>query len=749
MYFQHHRFQIWGQPQHPYRHSLAEFTYVNAALPTDQPQNAESAMNWLFAVIYPQTQTSVATPAALPAGGNTINDYRVVTDDGDGKAAAYRWEQREGDPAAKWYKIYDMDWGEQSILSNFLLKTQDVYVYKHGIDDLDDTGSALAGDDAGQSVYGGATAGSHLTLYANSGDGLGAGTGYVQIGDNSRPKVDNTYSSGTATYRWAHTYAVLATIGTMDLAGGSITDSSGAISFADENLTTSGTITSGTLTISGGSITDTSGAISFGNENLTTTGTGTFDSVSALGASSSFATGTTIGSLTLSNGSITDSSGTISFDNENLTTTGTLTAGFLTIDNITIDANTITTTSGNLILSAAGAGVVNVADTLDVTSDVFVGSDLYVGTLTTGIQITTGAIKTLTTNLNLRLQPNGTGIIEAYASVRPNSAVTADLGAAGSSRWQTLYISTSISDGVTAITSGTLQSFRDASTGASNGDALFWDTATSRWLPSAPDSEISHGNLADLTTADDHTQYAYLAGRSGGQLLIGGSDASDNLTLESTSNATKGNIILRDTTVPSSDLGIDLGTASLRIDDLYMGGEGIGFRMQNVATFASLPAPSALNKGRLAWVDDIDALYVDDGGVWVIASNTLATAVWTKFTISYTFFAAAATTQDKELFLLLGNEVIEGVSIVHTAEFLGGGASSYDISIGLVGNLTQITSLWDVFAPTDQSYIQDTNVLDRVNTAARSIRLQAISDVNLNTLTQGSVDIFVKIGTLP
>jgi hypothetical protein len=51
-----------------------------------------------------------------------------------------------------------------------------------------------------------------------------------------------------------------------------------------------------------------------------------------------------------------------------------------------------------------------------------------------------------------------------------------------------------------------------------------------------------HGALAGLTD-DDHTQYAALAGRSGGQTLIGGTGSGDDLTLQTTSNATKGDYI--------------------------------------------------------------------------------------------------------------------------------------------------------------------------------------------------------------
>lgn len=47
-----------------------------------------------------------------------------------------------------------------------------------------------------------------------------------------------------------------------------------------------------------------------------------------------------------------------------------------------------------------------------------------------------------------------------------------------------------------------------------------------------------HGALTGLGD-DDHTQYALLLGRSGGQSLTGGTAANDDLTLEGTSNATK------------------------------------------------------------------------------------------------------------------------------------------------------------------------------------------------------------------
>ena len=70
------------------------------------------------------------------------------------------------------------------------------------------------------------------------------------------------------------------------------------------------------------------------------------------------------------------------------------------------------------------------------------------------------------------------------------------------------------------------------------------------------EANIDHGSVNGLGD-DDHTQYALLAGRSGGQDLIGGADASDDLTLESTSNATKGTIVLKDNTEVQGNLTVN------------------------------------------------------------------------------------------------------------------------------------------------------------------------------------------------
>jgi len=94
----------------------------------------------------------------------------------------------------------------------------------------------------------------------------------------------------------------------------------------------------------------------------------------------------------------------------------------------------------------------------------------------------------------------------------------------------------------------------------------------------------SHGDLTDLGV-DDHTQYALLLGRSGGQTLIGGTGSGDDLTLKTTSHGTKGSYILSDLTdtglvkttagVLSVDTSAYLTAEADTLDSVYTRGQTI------------------------------------------------------------------------------------------------------------------------------------------------------------------------------
>ena len=637
MIFQHSRFQIWAQNQHPFVHSLSDFGYAHASLPgvTD----TETALNYIIAVLYPNSKPAVATPAALPAAGNTINDYRVVTDDGDGKAAGYRWYIKEGTGGAAWHKILDMDWGTDSVLQAWQNKTLDLYVLKNGYDDIDETtGLALTGTYAGQQIFGGASATTHLTLSANSGDAAGPTTGYVQLTDPLRPVIDSTISIGTTLFRFLKGWFTELQVGTLNLVGGAVTDSTGAISFSNENLSTTGTLTVGNFLVDGSTskITSSSGTIDIDNENLTTTGNLTANKVTANTAASTFFTGTTIADFTFSNGNIASASAAANFNALNLTTTGIATAGKALVDNLQLDANSLSvvTLNTDLALAANGTGVVSLASALTTSSNVTMTSAILAlatstvnltGTLNVDDSRLTGStLSTVTANVNLNLSSNGTGKVVVASAICPQADITYDVGTSAL-KWVNLWFTGDLKDGTNTFLHSELMAlrsanFRDAgrTLAAQSGDALFFNGT--QWLASVPDSEITHSTLTGLSTGDaGHTQFALLAGRAGGQSLIGGTATGENLDLESTSHATKGFLQIKDTLRPFADAafsggwtGTDIGHSARRVNNVVTAGEFLGLRLENLG---AAPSSSAQKIGRLIYLTTDENVYLDTGTV--------------------------------------------------------------------------------------------------------------------------------------
>ena len=265
------------------------------------------------------------------------------------------------------------------------------------------------------------------------------------ININENLIVDGSLTvTGNTTLNTSFASATGTTFGTLIFANGSITDSSGAISFGNENLTTTGTINAGdnsqfgNLDLSDGLIVNyLGGSISFGDENISTTGTlsaatgsqfGDLDLLNGIindssGAisfgnenlSTSASSMSINSTLTVGSGSITDSTGAISFGNENLTTSGTLTvsgastlasmavsgatsfASPVTVDNLTFNDNIISTSSNSdLRLSPGGTGVVNVSNL----------------TIDSSINFTDNIIKVTKSNDDFVLNGSGTGSVK-------------------------------------------------------------------------------------------------------------------------------------------------------------------------------------------------------------------------------------------------------------------------------------------------------------------------------------------------
>lgn len=614
--------------------------------------------------MYPNQKPAVANPAALPLVGNTLGDMRVVNDDGDGNSSSYQWQQREGDATPKWYKIYDVDFSTDSILAAWNNVTQDMYVVKYGRDDTDDTGAVVVGTLAGQKIWGGKSANTNLTLYANSGDGTGANTGYVQFGDNVRPIADDTFSLGTNANKFSNLFSHNATLADFIITDDTISSSTGIFDIIDNDLITTGMVAA--------------------------------EYVDADTSPSSFAAGTVIGNITISTGSIISAGGTVSFGTNHLFTSGNaqfadinITDNIISSDSNVIDFDTndlinidsIDAITGlfnesiigglthNLTISTAGnlnhstALAITAPTSVTVTTPIFdiAGNQTNSGTIVaqgkiTGSQLEFlnggrsiligGATNTILSNGAVLIINSSSGTELTSPNLYPTGATT-DLGTV-TNLFRDMFLSGSIHLANTnTIGQAALSSLRNAYTrklavAPSDGDTLFWDAATQSWYADHPDSEIDHGELTGLND-DDHSMYLARIGRTGGQVAHGGTGAGDNLVLSSTQNATKGFVYWRDVLAPETD-GTDLGTITRQIGDSYFKGQAKGFRVESFTT-VTFPSASAAKTGRVAFDTDLKALYVDDGGVWRRAgaekSVTVDAAFWdgTQLTKTYTVSA--------------------------------------------------------------------------------------------------------------
>ncbi len=305
--------------------------------------------------------------------------------------------------------------------------------------------------------------------------GLGFGGTTISSDDSSSVNInENVIVDGDFnvedgfTFSGAQTFATGTVIGNLTLGNGSITDSSGAISFGNENLTSTGTLSAGSgsqfgnLDLQDGQIVNyLGGSIDFGNENLSTTGTlsaatgsqfGNLDFLNGIindssGATSfgnenlsTSATSMAIGStLTAGSGSITDSTGALSFGDDNLSTTGTLDvsglttfgsmtvsgatsfADSITVDNLTFNDNIISTSSNaDLRLTPGGTGVVNMSNL----------------TIDSSLSFKDNVLKVTTSNADLDLAGSGTGSvlvngIDLNAGTIDNVVIGANEPAAG------------------------------------------------------------------------------------------------------------------------------------------------------------------------------------------------------------------------------------------------------------------------------------------------------------------------------
>jgi hypothetical protein len=131
-----------------------------------------------------------------------------------------------------------------------------------------------------------------------------------------------------------------------------------------------------------------------------------------------------------------------------------------------------------------------------------------------------------------------------------------------------------------------------------------------------------HSALNNLLE-DTHTQYALLAGRNSGQILYGGQNASGNLTLRSTSSATKGSVRIDESTNSAApNQGALIVTGGVGVgSNLYVGQDIIVATGQKVDTTAA----GTLNIGS----GNADVVNIGRAGATV---NVFGSLVWVQTT---------------------------------------------------------------------------------------------------------------------
>ncbi len=118
---------------------------------------------------------------------------------------------------------------------------------------------------------------------------------------------------------------------------------------------------------------------------------------------------------------------------------------------------------------------------------------------------------------------------------------------------------------------------------------------------------------------------------------------------------------------------------------------------------------------------------------------------WVHFTVTYLNLAAAALSNDIQLFSLAALDVIHAFKVRETVKFAGPGMGVYNVSIGVAADLQQYTALYDVFTFAPGAVADQLTPLLAIesDTLATSIRIYGESDINLNLATAGTVVVSV------
>lgn len=144
-----------------------------------------------------------------------------------------------------------------------------------------------------------------------------------------------------------------------------------------------------------------------------------------------------------------------------------------------------------------------------------------------------------------------------------------------------------------------------------------------------------------------------------------------------------------------------------------------------------------------------------NGSSWACATdqtNTTSVPSWTKYSVNYSQFAIASTSNSITLFSLPAAGVIHAIKIKHSTSFKGGAITAYTLDVSsAASNPGLYASPYDVFqVAVSTAFQMSLDVHSENNSNAVNVLVRAAATgANLTSANQGAADIWVMTSITP
>ncbi len=258
-----------------------------------------------------------------------------------------------------------------------------------------------------------------------------------------------------------------------------------------------------------------------------------------------------------------------------------------------------------------------------------------------------------------------------------------------------------------------------------NGTATAIESAFDTVFP--PAAVVNHNDLANLTIGDPHTQYPYLLGRAGGITQIGGTASGDDYILKSTSDVTKGNVEIQESTFVFTGTA---GSWTTALADSALTQVGTG-----LVTFTGAVAAQGIT--------------TDSANTWSMSTNTGSLETFTIDAINAGGGAARLSLEADEIVQMTNgsSSVIAngGVCQMTSGAGIVGVNSGTSSMVGTTVTITPTTSsTWSVDADNAAAQILSIDVVN-IGAGEGQLVLSADDQININ---DGALDLQLDAGVV-